>query len=183
MNPVSGEKNRDFIELLLPSQRALRNFLYSVHPQAQDLDDLMQETCLSLWAKFETFDATREFLPWAMRLAYFEVLRFRKDRSRCRLVFSDEMVAQLAEEAIESPAGETTQEALLRCLGQLDDKARRVLEARYARGSSIQDLAQANNESPHRLYRMLEKSRLALAACVQRRLNQALPTPHPGTSA
>lgn len=166
----TSEPNRDFLELLLPNQRSLRNFLYSIHPQAQDLDDLMQETCLSLWNKFGTFDHSREFLPWAMRLAYFEVLRFRKDRSRDRLVFSDEMVEQLAEETIDSPGEDRMREALAHCLGKLDEKARKVLEARYARGTSIQDLAEARHESPHRLYRILEKSRASLVACVQRQL-------------
>ncbi len=179
----SSEPNRDFIELLLPNQRAIRNFLYSIHPQAQDLDDLMQETCLSLWNKFATFDSTREFLPWAMRMAYFEVLRFRKDRSRDRLVFSDEMVEQLAEESVQLPGGDDLREALNRCLGKLDEKARTVLEARYARGTSIQDLAEARHESPHRLYRILEKSRASLVACVQRQLRHASDLSHPSPTA
>lgn len=174
MHPASTEPNREFIELLLPNQRAIRNFLYSIHPQAQDLDDIMQDTCLSLWSKFETFDRSREFLPWAMRLAYFEVLRFRKNRSRDRLVFSDEMVAQLAEETVEMPGTNAVLDALTSCLGKLDESARRVLDARYSGGTSIQDLAQVRQESPHRLYRQLEKARAALVACVRSRLNHPL---------
>lgn len=183
MSPSSAEPNRDFIELLVPNQRAIRNFIYGIHPQAQDLDDLMQETCLSLWSKFETFDRAREFLPWAMRLAYFEVLRFRKDRSRDRLVFSDEMVEQLADESVQQSADDRLREALNLCLGKLDDKARRVLEARYARGTSIQDLAKSHNESPHRLYRILEKSRTSLVACVQRQLRHEADFSHPSPTA
>jgi RNA polymerase sigma-70 factor (ECF subfamily) len=179
MRQEPSEPNREFIELLLPNQRALRNFIFSIHPQAQDLDDLMQETCLSLWHKFGTFDPTREFLPWANRLAYFEVLRFRKDRSRSRLVFSDQMVEQLAEEAVHPTGEDRLREALGACLGKLDDKARKVLEARYSQGASIQDLAAARNESPHRLYRILEKSRAALVACVRRQLRQQQDLPFP----
>lgn len=173
MNPGPGTpaQNRDFLALMMPNQRSIRNFIYSIHPEAGDLDDLMQDTAISLWEKFDTFDATREFLPWAMRLAYFEVLRFRKKRSRDRLVFSDQLVDVLAGEASEAPVAEPVRQALDSCLCQLDARARDVIEARYGQGTSITDLAAARNESVHRLYRVLEKVRGLLIACVRRQLS------------
>lgn len=172
MNPGPGTpaQNRDFLALMMPNQRSIRNFIYSIHPEAGDLDDIMQDTAISLWEKFDTYDATREFLPWAMRLAYFEVLRFRKKRSRDRLVFSDQLVEVLAGEAPEAPVAEPVRQALDSCLCRLDARARDVIEARYGHGTSITDLAAARNESVHRLYRVLEKVRGILIACVRRQL-------------
>lgn len=170
MNPGPPEPNRDFLALMMPNQRSIRNFIYSIHPEAGDLDDLMQDTAISLWEKFDTFDHSREFLPWAMRLAYFEVLRFRKKRSRDRLVFSDQLVEVLAGEAPDAVPAEPVRQALESCLCQLDGRARDVIEARYGQGTSITDLAAARNESVHRLYRLLEKVRGLLVACVHRQL-------------
>jgi RNA polymerase sigma-70 factor (ECF subfamily) len=170
MNSGPPEPNRDFLALMMPNQRSIRNFIYSIHPEAGDLDDLMQDTAISLWEKFDTFDHSREFLPWAMRLAYFEVLRFRKKRSRDRLVFSDQLVDVLAGEAPEAVPAEPVRQALESCLCQLDGRARDVIEARYGHGTSITDLAAARNESVHRLYRILEKVRGLLIACVRRQL-------------
>jgi RNA polymerase sigma-70 factor (ECF subfamily) len=170
MNPGPPEPNRDFLALMMPNQRSIRNFIYSIHPEAGDLDDLMQDTAISLWEKFDTFDPSREFLPWAMRLAYFEVLRFRKKRSRDRLVFSDQLVDVLAGEAPEAMPAEPVRQALESCLCRLDARARDVIEARYGQGTSISDLAAARNESVHRLYRILEKVRGLLIACVRRQL-------------
>ena len=39
------------------------------------------------------------FRHWASRVAYFEVLRYRQTRRRDRLLFSDELLGQLAEAA------------------------------------------------------------------------------------
>jgi RNA polymerase sigma-70 factor (ECF subfamily) len=164
------ERNREFLALMLPHQQSIRNFIYSIHPDAGDLDDIMQDTAISLWEKFETFDSGREFLPWAMRLAYFEVLRFRKKRSRDRLVFSDELVEVLAGEAPQHDQADPVRVALDSCLCRLDARSRAVIEARYGQGTSITELAAARNESVHRLYRILEKVRGTLVSCVRRKL-------------
>lgn len=170
------EQTREFLALMVPHQPAIRNFILSIHPQSGDLDDLMQDVALSLWEKFGTFDKTREFLPWANSLAYFEVLRFRKKRSRDRLVFSglvlsDELVALLAEEASAKSLAEPVRVALDACLCKLDARSRDVLLARYARGTSIADLAAARKEPAHRLYRILEKVRSLLITCIHRQLS------------
>lgn len=170
MKSPPPERNREFLTLMLPHQQSIRNFIYSIHPEAGDLDDIMQDTAMSLWEKFDTFDNTREFLPWAMRLAYFEVLRFRKKRSRDRLVFSDELVELLAGEAPQAEIAEPVRLALDSCLCRLDSRSRAVIEARYGQGTSITDLAAARNESVHRLYRILEKVRGMLVTCVRRQL-------------
>lgn len=170
MKSGPSEQNREFLELLLPHEEALRNFIYSIHPTASDLEDIMQNTAVSLWEKFECFDPSRPFFPWAMRLAYFEVLRFRKKRSRDRLVFSGEVVDILAAEAPEEEFTEPVHQALESCLCQLDGRAREVIQARYGQGTSIADLAEERKESVHRLYRLLEKVRQILVACVRQQL-------------
>ena len=168
MNFVPDE--RTFLAHMMPNQRAIRNFILSIHPQPGDLDDLMQDVAISLWEKYGTFDPTREFLPWANRLAYFEVLRFRKKRSRDRLVFSEELMAILADESPSADLVEPVRQALDSCLCKLDDRSRAVIEARYAHGTSIADLAAARKESAHRLYRLLEKVRSLLLTCVRHQL-------------
>jgi RNA polymerase sigma-70 factor (ECF subfamily) len=170
MTPGNNERSREFLEHLLPNQNAIRSFIYSIHPQAGDLDDIMQNTAISLWEKFETFDSSREFLPWAHRLAYFEVLRHRKKRSRDRLVFSEELVDLLAGEDSPAAQGEPLLQALEGCVSRLDTRVRAVVEARYASGHSIADLAKGSGESVHRMYRQLEKAREMLVSCVRRRL-------------
>lgn len=155
---------------MLKSQRSIRNYIFSLHPCAQDLDDLMQQTALTLWREFEKFDSTREFLPWALRISYFEVLRLRKKHSRDRLVFSEDFIEQIASEFAEEPTAGSHRQALDACLAKLDAKSREVLLARYSEDATVSGLAAKHHISAHRLYRLLDNARASVVACVRRQL-------------
>lgn len=172
MNPAPHEDDRTnaFIPLIMSSQRALKNYLYSLHPHAGDLDDLFQETSLKLWEVFGEYDSSRPFLPWALRIAYFQVLRFRKTRSRDRLVFSDDLVELLAGEAPAAGQADLVRAGLDDCLQKLTPRARQVLLARYSENSSITEVAKETRQSVHALYRILEKARGQVATCLHRLL-------------
>jgi RNA polymerase sigma-70 factor (ECF subfamily) len=180
MGPATpDDRSSGFLSQILKSQQDLRNHLHHLHPYPQDLDDIMQETCLKLWQEFEDYDPSRPFLPWAMRIGYFQVLRFRKTRSRDRLVFSDELLEILAAETPETGQVQVVRSALDDCLGKLTPMARETLLARYAQDSSIADLAQERKQSVHGLYRLLNLARAQLTACVRRQLviEGVLPNP------
>lgn len=159
-----------FIPLIMSCQRELRNYIFSLHPHAEDLDDIFQETSLKLWNVFSEYDAQRPFLPWALRIAYFQVLKFRKDRSRDRLVFSDDLVELLAGEAQLETQGDVLSSVLNDCLDKLTPRARDVLLSRYSQKTNIATLAQNSRQSVHALYRLLEKSRIQVVSCMKHQL-------------
>lgn len=169
-DPQHGDRGSAFIPLIMSSQRDLRNYLFSLHPHAGDLDDLVQETSLKLWQVFDEYDSTRPFLPWALRIAYFQVLRFRKERSRDRLVFSDDLVELLAGETPAAGQADLVRTCLNDCLEKLTPRAREVLLSRYSQKSSIAAVARESRQSVHALYRVLEKARSQVVACLRRQL-------------
>ena len=169
-DPQSNDPSHNFLGYMLKNQRLIRNYIFSLHPRAQDLDDLVQQTALTLWREFEKFDSTREFLPWALRISYFEVLRLRKKQSRDRLVFSEDFIEQLATEFAEEPSSGPHRHALDVCLAKLDIKSREVLLARYSEHATVSSLAAKHRASVHRLYRLLDSARASLVACVRRQL-------------
>lgn len=153
------------------SRRAIRNYLYSLHPHDQDIDDLIQQTSLTLWREFERYDRSREFLPWALRIAYFEVLRLRKQHSRDRLVFSEALLEMMADETPPEAAVRPEGMALTYCLNKLDAEARELLMACYGNGSTVAEIAARHNIHPHRFYRKLERARRTVILCVRRQLH------------
>jgi len=166
----SNDPSDRFIGHMLKNQRSIRNYLFSIHPQPQDLDDLLQQTALTLWREFDKFDATRDFLPWALRVAYFEVLRLRKQRSRDRLVFSEELMELLAEEADVAHEEGPLLIALKSCLAKLDARSREVLMSRYGSETSVANLAASKRVSVHHLYRLLDQARNSMVICMRRHL-------------
>jgi len=169
----ANDPSSEFLSHMLGNQRSIRNYIFSLHPCAQDLDDLMQQTALTLWREFEKFDASREFLPWALRISYFEVLRLRKKQSRDRLVFSDDFFELLSTEFPTEPPVGSLRQALDICLAKLDAKSREVLMARYSEDATVSGLAAKNRVSVHRLYHLLDSARASLVACVRRQIHVA----------
>lgn len=168
--PQANDPSSQFLSHMLKSQRSIRNYIFSLHPRVQDLDDLMQQTALTLWREFDKFDSSRDFLPWALRISYFEVLRLRKKHSRDRLVFSEDFIEQIATEFAEESSLGPHRQALDLCLAKLDEKSREVLLARYSEDVTVGSLASKHRISAHRLYRLLDSARASLVACVRREL-------------
>lgn len=166
----SDDRTSDFLALILDSQQDLKNYLFSLHPHPQDLDDLFQETSLKLWQVFGDYDSTRPFLPWALRIAYFQVLRFRKTRSRDRLVFSNEMIEILADETPLAGRDDLLRSCLDDCLEELTPRTREILLARYSQHTSIAKLAENSRRSVHALYRVLNSARSQITNCLNKKL-------------
>lgn len=168
-NPAD-DAAQEFLTHMLACQRAVRNYLLSLHPDPSDIDDLMQQTALTLWKEFHRYDRSRSFLPWALRIGYFEVLRLRTMRSRDLLVFSNDMIEILAEEELPEAMLQAKRLALQSCLGLLGADDRELLMACYGRDSTVTALAARRNEKPHRLYHQLDRVRRQLVQCVRRQL-------------
>lgn len=170
-NPLpTDDRTSAFLSLILECQQDLKNYLYSLHPYAQDLDDLFQETSLKLWQIFDEYDTQRPFLPWALRIAYFQVLRFRKTRSRDRLVFSDDMLELLSNEAPQIGEADLLRSYLHDCLQKLTPRAREVLLTRYSQNNNIAGLAEKSKQSVHALYRILNSARSKVTTCLSKQL-------------
>ena len=111
-------------------------------PRRDDAEEVLQRTATVLWEKFGEYDREREFLPWALRVAYFEVLNFRKQIARDRLVFREDVMEALAETRESLVAQlEAQRRALALCLSELSDRDQALLRRRYADSETIAALA------------------------------------------
>ena len=72
----------EYEENISDSQGRLRGFLGSLHPYPHEVNDVLQETNLTLLKKREDYDPSRKFLPWAFSIARFTLMAYRKKRAR-----------------------------------------------------------------------------------------------------
>jgi RNA polymerase sigma-70 factor (ECF subfamily) len=161
----------EFVAALKRAQRPLYAYIRSLHPEAEAAKDILQETNLTLCRRWETFVPGTQFMAWACRVAYFQVLNHRRKLSRDRLVFDSDTVATLADSRPERwSARDGQQEALRSCLERLPAHARSLLEQRYAPGGSVQRIAAASGRSPGAVSQALARLRDELLHCIQRRI-------------
>lgn len=160
-----------FASLIVKNDRRLLRYILTLIPRRSDAEEILQRTATALWENFDQYDTTRDFYPWASRFAYFEVLKFRRDHARERLVFREEVLEQLAETRSDLEESlEERREALLLCLNQMVATDIELLRRRYCSPETIALLAQELKTTAKALYRRLDRIRDRLVDCVNRRI-------------
>jgi len=171
--PENAAAYEGFVLLLVKHEPALRSFVRSLVPRWEDVDEVMQETALIAWRKFALFQPGTSFLAWAGSIARFEALKQVRKQSRDRLVFSDEVLELLAHEGLEeSDRLERERAVLEECLARLDGPERELLQISYEPGVRLHEVAARAGKSVQAFYKTIQRLRLALLVCIERRLGE-----------
>ena len=151
----------------------LRAFVFSLLPNRQACEEVVQDTLLFLWEKRDEKRPDSNVKAWAFKVARFKVLSWRRDRAREQVVrFSDDMLLELAAEADQiSDEYQRRIQALESCLGRLADEDKTLLRVRYTNGATLTDLSKIRGENPNRLHKQISRLRIALKQCVEKQLS------------
>lgn len=159
------------VRLLSTYQERLYRYVFALMPNEQDAKDVVQETCVALCRKFDEYDESRPFLPWAYRFAYLEVLKHRQKNRKAAISLSDDLIELLARERnAQSEVLEARLRALEECLRDLPQVDFDLVRGRYYSSQSIDKLAAQVEMSQRSVYRNLERVRRVLFDCITRRL-------------
>lgn len=176
-DPVEGrraaiDREEQFLQLFLANERRIYAFILSLVPVWSDADDLLQETAAVLWRKLDEFHPGSDFVAWALTIARFEVLNYRKRQSRDRGLFSDQTAEMLADQAAAcfERAGDDRRDALEVCLLKLNERDRELIRLRYEPGATTQEVADRVGRSTKAVYKALNRIHEQLLICVRMRL-------------
>ena len=176
----SGADDADgrFMRLFIRHEPALRAYARLIVPTWDAVDEVIQEASVVMWRKLDQLDHPDHFLPWAKVIVRFEALRARRDFARDRLVFSEELVAMLADEAAESDEDldglAQGHAALRRCLNKLSSAHQELVLAPYAGAGRVKALAEQSRRTVNSLYKLLGRLRAKLQHCVELELAGAV---------
>jgi RNA polymerase sigma-70 factor (ECF subfamily) len=171
---VPGEDPERFGRLFVHAQREILRYILALVPDFDDANEILQETAVDLWRKFNRYDPAYPFVPWACRFAFRRVLKHRKQQARRLKCLSIESLTQIAAERAEREGiAEERRCALEACLQQLREDDRLVVEHRYSRQMPVAQIAGITGRHPPALYKALERIRRRLFECVNRRLELA----------
>jgi RNA polymerase sigma-70 factor (ECF subfamily) len=164
----------EFVQLLTACQLRLLAYIVSLVHDTDAAQDVLQETNAELWGKRAEFRPESEFGAWASRIAHFKVLSHFRDRSRERLVFDADLLADLAVRAEAQTAElDETGRWLEDCLSELPEARRTAILDRYRPGNSVNALAQAEKKSAGAMSKALARTRALLLACLRRKKQEA----------
>ncbi|QGJ70825.1 RNA polymerase subunit sigma [Planctomycetales bacterium 10988] len=162
------------LELFAAHQQRLFFFISALIPSPADAEEVLQETNVVIWKRFEQFDPEQpgsDFFAWASRIALNQARNHLRKRSRSALTFNSELLGQLAAQW-EQRDGEWEDRrlALRRCVQKLSDPDRDLLEKVYAPNAKVQVIAEEEQRTATSIYRSLRRIRRWLANCVKQRL-------------
>ena len=167
---------QEYVSLIAQHQWALRGFILLLMPGSPDIDDVLQETNIVLWEKRRRFKLGTDFLAWARTIARFQVMRYRGTASRLSaLPFSDDFIADLAEEVSSLEARQPLFGALDQCMRKLGPKQRELLMVRYRSGTTLKEHAEKTGTSAEVLRVTLHRIRQALKQCIENTLEGQTP--------
>ena len=171
---LSPERVEEFVRLLGQNQRRLFLYVLCLVSDWNDAEEVVQETSLVLWREFVGFEPGTNFAAWACRVAFHQVLAWRKRRQRDRLQFSDAFLEAVAEEtATDLDRLEERARALAGCVEKLPREQRDLLRRRYTQGETVEGIARACGRTVEAVYRALSRIRHALHECVTRTLERS----------
>ncbi|HWL07846.1 MAG TPA: sigma-70 family RNA polymerase sigma factor [Planctomicrobium sp.] len=165
----------EFSQHLIQHHQTLLRYIRTFVPRYNDAEEVLQRVAISLWEKAAEFDPQREFLPWALRFAHIQILNFRKEKARDRLVFSEEtlnILRDFREELIPflETQREVQREALKECLRRVRTEELSLLQRRYGDSGTMVSLAEETGSTVKSLYRRLDRVRELVGRCVKRRM-------------
>lgn len=173
MPDSESQQYEAFVELFARYEGDLRAFVRSLLPTWHDADEVVQQVALVAWRKFDQFDPATSFIKWACVIARFEVLAYRRKMARDKLVFREDLMAQLAEEAADETEDRKAENAALEaCLKKLPPEQREFVTLAYTPGISTKELAEKAGVKPGSFYMRLNRIRKVLLDCVESTMAQ-----------
>lgn len=172
VEPTSANDREGFIRLFVRHQRQLHAFIGSLLSAPADIDEVLQETSIILWSKFNEFRQGESFLSWAYGVAHLEVLRFYRKNRRRLLPLEDNVIEQLMAEQQElAPRLDARRDALAHCLAALRKPDRELIERCYEPGSSFKRVAEQLGRPVNAVYKSLGRVRRRLHECIDRTIS------------
>ncbi len=160
--------NAAFIRMMTDAQFALFSYVLLLVGDAADARDVLQDTNLTILRDASHYRPGTPFVAWAKTLAYYQVLTYRKKKSRDRLVFDDEVFQRLTEHLAERPERANRRlDAVTACIKKLNDAQQALVNAKYFERLSIDQITERFGYSQAAAVSLLYRVRRLLAECVQ----------------
>ena len=157
-----------FLSLFLRSEREIFRYVAALIPNVSDAEDIVQQTAIALWERFDAYDPTQPFTPWACRFALNKTKQWIERRQRWQALLESGLADELAQRREELlPEIETRLKHLEGCLNKLPTEQRSMVEGYYYRRDSVEKLADETGRTVAAAYKTLRRIRQALQICIE----------------
>ena len=167
------ELSEEFILELTKVQQRLFGFLFKRLADREQAREVLQRSNLVLCRKADNYEPGTNFKAWAMTVANYEVMAYRKTQVRERLVFTDEVDAMIGPDEDGRSSAQSARVAhLSHCLKGMSSKNREFLEWRYQGERTMEKIAEGIGSTIGAVKVKLHRLRRQLLGCIQNRMKE-----------
>ena len=124
-----------------------------------------------MWEKFDQYKSGTNFVAWAMTIANFKIMSYRRDKARNRIRFDDHVMEMIETISKDKLSHDNTAEkiAILKdCIRKLPKKERQLIQSKYSGDYSNSKLAENLGISIATIYRRLSNIYSNLLRCISK---------------
>jgi RNA polymerase sigma-70 factor, ECF subfamily len=171
---ASAKRSQQFTEDLRQCQAGLLRYIFALVRNGEDAQDVFQQTCLTLWEKYDDFDRSRNFMAWACGVARFKVRKFQSQGRRRQIHFSDAFARRLADvqAGLKFEEPEARRSALPGCIEKLPPSQRELLSLCYGGEQRVAEVAEKLGRSASSVHNSLKTIREKLLDCIERAVRE-----------
>lgn len=159
---------QQFLSLFLRSEKEIFRYVAALVPNVTDAEDIVQQTAIALWEKFDAYDPEQPFTPWACRFALNKARQWIERRKRWQALLEKGLAQEIAQRREElRPELECRLRRLETCLAKLPGKQRLLVEGYYFRRAAIEELADDSGRTTAATYKALQRIRQSLRLCIE----------------
>ena len=170
---MKNDTQSGYLRSLMDIQYELFAHISALMGRTTHAEDVLQSTNIRIMelVKDAPEGEITHFKTWAKKVAFFQVLSWRTNNRRERIVFDSELLAEVSEQLAErEPATDQRLTALEECLKKLPVRVREMVETRYAFEQGVEHVAKHFNLSPRSVTVSLYRARLLLKGCIEQTL-------------
>jgi RNA polymerase sigma-70 factor (ECF subfamily) len=148
--------HEEFMRTFIGAEPKLRAYASACGLSREKVDDLAQEAALVLWRRYDSYDRSRPFLPWALGIAHHLIQLGRRQGAQERHILSPQVAEQVAQTcSLMEGEIDVRRSALRRCVEKLPPHLKGLLRLRYGEQRTLAQIA-------HRLQRGISATNMAL---------------------
>ena len=164
---------QEFLRVFLANEREIFRYVAALVPPTADAQEIVQQTAVVLWEKFDQYDASRPFAPWACRFALNVTRQWLARRQRWKALLDGGLAAELALRRKQlRPEFDARLVHLDHCLQKLPEKQRALVDGYYFQQFGVETLAEKTQRTVDAIYKVLQRIRRQLRDCIDRSLRE-----------
>jgi RNA polymerase sigma-70 factor, ECF subfamily len=173
METHESQQTQEYIILFTNHQRNLLKYLVTIVHNLHDAEDLLQQSALVLWQKFDTFEPGTDFYRWACRIAFLMAMNFLRTKRLKSVFLSEELLGELAAKQLDRVENQDCyREFLPDCLEKLPKKDRDLVGICYIGAEKYSEVAARIGRTADSVYHSLHRIRRMLFDCVHKAIAQ-----------